>query len=420
MTLPRVLLIAFHFPPLQASSGLQRPLSMVRYLPARGWQPVVLTATTRAYGRIAAHGSTALPAGAIVARAPALDAARHLAVRGRYPGFLARPDRWSSWLAGAIPLGLQVIRRHRPEVLWSTYPLATAHLIGFWLHRFTGLPWVADFRDPMVEQIDGAWYPEEPHLRGSRLATERRVAAAASAATFCTDTARAIFLDRYPAWQGREAAHVIANGFDPEAFALAETLPAAPADGAITLVHSGTLYPGPDRDPSAFFAALDLLRARGALPPALRVVLRATGFDEFYQPMIDRLQLGDVVSLAPAVPYPQALREMLDAAGLLLFQGRTSNPAIPAKLYEYLRARRPILALADHQGETAALLRRVGVGALAPVDDAEGIARAIEGFLTRRDGAAVLDVAAAEGHSRVRRVDEFATLFTRLAGGQVT
>ncbi|MBL8201848.1 MAG: glycosyltransferase [Chromatiales bacterium] len=418
----RVLLIAFHFPPLNSSSGLQRPLSLARYLPEEGWQPAVLTASVTAYESIDAGSAAGLPAGLRVVRAPALDAARHLAIRGWYPGWLGIPDRWSSWLLGAVPAGLGLIRRFRPDVIWSTYPLATAHRIGLALHRVTGVPWVADFRDPMVEQIDGEWFPGNARLRGARLRVERLVARHASAATFCTDSARRIYLNRHPARRAGQLAEVIANGFDPEPFAQAEAESPPRQAGVVakqglTLVHSGTLYPGPDRDPGAFLAALKAVRSRGALPPGLRVVLRATGFDKTYAPLIGSLDLTDVVELAPPVAYRAALREMLAADGLLLFQGHTSNPAVPAKVYEYLRARRPILALADGAGETAALLRRAGVGRILPIDDPARIGTGLGEFLQGLAAGTepVLSPSGADEFSRVHRVAEFATLFTRVA-----
>lgn len=418
----RVLLIAFHFPPMSQSSGLQRPLSLARYLGTHGWEPAVLTASPAAYTATDPASAEALPADVTVVRAAALDAARHLAIRGWYPDWFGIPDRWTTWLLGGVPAGLALIRRFKPDLIWSTYPLATAHLIGFALHRLTGLPWIADFRDPMVESIDGEWFPADATLRRARLWVERLVARHATGVTFCTDTARKIYLERHSgtikARTSSQRSEVIANGFDPEPFAAVEAeLPATRPAGPLTLVHSGTLYPGPDRDPGAFLAALSALRKRGQLPPNLRVILRATGFDHVYRPRIAELGLGDCVELAPPVNYQSALREMLEADGLLLFQGHTSNPAVPAKVYEYLRARRPILALVDAGGETAALLRSAGAGTLLPLDDVARIEAGLPEFLqaAAAGSGAVLSGLAADEYSRVHRVAEFATLFTRVA-----
>ncbi|MBC7705319.1 MAG: glycosyltransferase, partial [Rhodoferax sp.] len=152
VTLPdrKVLLIAYHFPPLAGSSGIQRTLRFVQHLPAFGWQPLVLSAQPRAYLRTSGDLGADVPAGTVVRRAFALDTARHLALHGRYIGAMARPDRWVSWKFDAVRQGLRMIREFRPDVIWSTYPIATAHLIGAELHRRSGIPWVADFRDPMA------------------------------------------------------------------------------------------------------------------------------------------------------------------------------------------------------------------------------------------------------------------------------
>ena len=136
----RVLMVAFHFPPLVGSSGIQRTLRFAQHLPDFGWQPAVLTAHPRAYPKACRDSVREIPHGLEVRRAFALDAARHLAVRGAFPRLLALPDRWWSWWLGAVPAGLRLIRTFKPDVLWTTYPVATAHLIGATLHRLTAIP----------------------------------------------------------------------------------------------------------------------------------------------------------------------------------------------------------------------------------------------------------------------------------------
>ena len=158
--LRRVLMVAYHFPPLAGSSGIQRTLRFVQHLPALGWQPLVLTADPRAYERTSPDLLPDVPAGTVVRRAFALDTARQLSWKGRYLDALARPDRWMSWRFDGVRQGLQLIREFKPELIWSTYPIPTAHRIGLELHRRSGLPWVADFRDPMAQ--DG--YPADPRL----------------------------------------------------------------------------------------------------------------------------------------------------------------------------------------------------------------------------------------------------------------
>lgn len=135
-------MIAYHFPPLVGSSGIQRTLRFAGHLPKFGWNPIVLTTHPRAYEQVSDDFADEVPEGLEVIRAPAWDAARHLSIHQRYLGLLARPDRWISWWFGAVPMGLVAIRRHRPHAIWSTYPIATAHRIGHSLAKYSRLPWM--------------------------------------------------------------------------------------------------------------------------------------------------------------------------------------------------------------------------------------------------------------------------------------
>src|SRR5690606_38220369 len=99
--LKRVLMVAYHFPPLAGSSGVQRTLRFSSYLPEHGWEPIVLTTHPRAYSTTSSAQLDQIGSGIRVVRAPAWDTKRHISVGGRYPAFLARPDRWLSWWLGA-------------------------------------------------------------------------------------------------------------------------------------------------------------------------------------------------------------------------------------------------------------------------------------------------------------------------------
>jgi len=185
MVVKRLLMVAFHFPPLAGSSGIQRTLRFAQHLPEFGWEPLVLTANPLAYEQTSHDLDDTLPASTIVRRAFAVDSARHLAVRGRHVAALARPDRWISWRFDGVRQGMQMIRQFRPHVLWSTYPIATAHVIGSELHRRSTLPWIADFRDPMAQ--DG--YPPDTKTWEQYRAIEQDAIERASYSSFTTEGA---------------------------------------------------------------------------------------------------------------------------------------------------------------------------------------------------------------------------------------
>jgi glycosyltransferase involved in cell wall biosynthesis len=423
----RVLMVSFQFPPMAGSSGVQRALRFAQQLPALGWSPSVLTAHPRAHAHTGDDLLEEIPPELPVRRAFALDAARHLSIGGRYPGFLARPDRWHSWLLGAVPAGLRLIRQTRPDAIWSTYPIPTAHLVGYWLSRLSGLPWVADFRDPMAH--DG--YPADPVLWRSFAAVERKVFARAARCTFTTPGAARLYAQRFPAAADR--LRVIENGYSEAAFQQAEravrmegsyaspSTAAAPAAGPRVLLHSGVVYPD-WRSPARLFEALAAAKAAGRVDAArLRLRLRATAHDDFVLALARRLDVADLVEVAPPLPYADALAEMLRADALLLLQSNDCNDQIPAKAYEYLRARRPVLTLADPAGDTAQLMRRAGLPRIAALEDGPGVAAVLDRFLDDLfHGRAALPAASAiAAASRESRTGELARVLDEACAPQM-
>src|SRR5690606_28138175 len=220
--------------------------------------------------------------------------------------------------------------------------------------------------------------------------------------------------ERYPGLAGRT--ELIPNGYDEANFP--ETSGAARAGGGprLTLVHSGALQ-RQGRNPGAFFEALKALKASGkADASTLRVVLRASGFERAYRELAERHGVADLVELGGYLPYEQALREMVEADGLLLFQGTAYNHAVPAKIYEYLFARRPVFALVDERGETQRVLNEIGIGSTARIDDAADIAARLERFLldVRSGEYRLPETAVLEQYSRRRQTLRLSALLRQI------
>lgn len=373
----RVLMIAYHYPPLTGSSGVQRTFRFAQYLRESGWEPIILTAATHAYESISSD-ATQLE-GIPVCRAFALDTARHLAVFGRYPGLLARPDRWVSWWPAATLAGMRLIRKYRPDVVWSTYPIATAHLIGHSLAKLSGLPWVADFRDPMAH----SGYPEDQKTWQSFHRIEKKVFAAAHAATFTTQGALDFYKGRYPDSPTR--LHRIENGYDEEAFALAMQRIAAGSQAEdsdrLVLLHSGVIYPQ-WRNPRMLFRALRRLTDDNpSSVQGLVMRFRAPVNVNFLKQQAEEEGVMEFMDIAPELDYIGALAEMIQADGLLLLQNAECNDQVPAKLYEYLRAGRPILGLTAMDGDTAKAVREHPGNYLADIESDASIMVALRDWL---------------------------------------
>ena len=140
--------------------------------------------------------------------------------------------------------------------------------------------------------------------------------------------------------------------------------------------------------------------------------MRASYHEDYLQSLIDRFEIGTIVSLAPPVSYNEALAEMVAVDGLLILQAANCNNQIPAKLYEYLRAQRPILALTDPAGDTAEKLRSVGVDTIVPLDSKEAIMEELGRFLAllRKGRAPVASVDKIKSNSREAGAEELAGL----------
>jgi glycosyltransferase involved in cell wall biosynthesis len=313
-----------------------------------------------------------------VVRAFALDAQRHFSLWGRYPLWCALPDRWVSWCLGAVPAGLRAIYRHHVRLILSTFPVASAVLIGWILHRLTGKPWVVDFRDPMTEDT----YPENALTRRLCRWIEQQAIQSSSCLIFTAPSTLQKYLKRYPHLPPGKC-KLIPNGYDEIDFRdLALSPPAKNLTcRSILLLHLGLLYPD-DRDPMPFFRAVARLKKEGRYHASdLRINLRAPGSEAYYARCISQLGIEDLVQILPHLPYRQALQEAAEADGLLLFQGATCDHQIPAKAYEYLRLGKPILALTTQTGDTAMLLRECGGARIVDMIDEESIYKSIPDFL---------------------------------------
>lgn len=410
---PHVLVVAYCFPP-EGSIGTQRTLRLVRELVARQCDVTVLTGTLASYPASSPIDHDLLsrvPAGVDVLRASvlrpfertsaALDVNRSKAAvdgglapaaraqGGRQAGSAARlregkrhlqallriPDQHVGWILPAVAKGVASGLRRRPDVLYSTAPPWTGQLVARALASALGCPWVADFRDPWAR---APWREGwAPAARRAAAIFERSVVRRADAVVFTTRTN----MDEYAKHYGAAAAskfHLVRNGCDRDEF---EGLAPVDGDGRFTMLHAGSLYGG--RKPTALFAALAALRDRGLIDArsfCFRQIGRValSGFDMAEER--DRLGLQGMVEMLPALPRRDILREMISASCLLLLQPGTTV-SIPGKLFEYLAAGRPILALAE-EGETSDIVRESGRGIAILPEDQPQIERAIEQLLT--------------------------------------
>lgn len=359
----RVLILTYHFPP-SAASGSFRLLGFARHLPRYGWGGVVVAPPGLPWEPDDPALMERLPPGTEVVHVPYMTSrvARRLAP---VAGWLPRAAR----ACGAL------IRARRPDALLTSGPPQQVHWLGLWLKRRYGLPWVADFRDP--------WYPEGRFGRGGDLASwrvgvqEAAVVRAADAVVANAPGACRTLCQAYPAHRPKFL--TLPNGYDRETFAaLAAARPPRPDGAPVRVVHAGAVYVG--RDPRPF---LDAVRSAAAAGLGLDVRFFGpppeTGLDLAAE--VEARGLGGRVTVGGHVPYERALREMAGADVLLLMDSPGRTVGVPAKLYEYIGAGRPVLALGERGGDLERVLSEGGVPhRIAPPGDPAAITRALEGL----------------------------------------
>ena len=411
----KILMAPFHYPPMKGSSGVQRSLFFSSCLENHGWSAIVLTAHSRAHPDTGTEGLKDIPKSAVVKRTFAVDAARHLSIGGRFPRFLALPDRWSSWILSGVWSGFWAIKKYKPAVIWTTYPIASSHFIGYLLHKLTNLPWVADFRDPMTEED----YPRHPTVFKLYRWLEKKVMQHARYVVVTTPGVKRVYEQRY-ANICRGKIKIIQNGFDENKFAAVESglNPTSVREREkmpIRLVHSGVIYPE-ERDPEPLFSAISELKKEGAISAnKLSVELRATAHDDLFAEMLSNYDIEDIVKLLPAITHEENIADMLSADVLLLLQGSTCNEQIPAKAYEYIRTGKPVVALTDEKGDTGQLLKSLGVGIIAALESKDQIKQKLSQLETICRNFQGLEREKIQSFSRQSETKELAQLLATIA-----
>jgi glycosyltransferase involved in cell wall biosynthesis len=228
-------------------------------------------------------------------------------------------------------------------------------------------------------------YPRDQLTRWVYRQIEKRLVRRGSLLLFTADSTRQMYLNRYRDLSPAKCV-VLPNGYDEEDFSdldcsLASTPESKATDRPVRLVHAGVVYTD-DRDPRSFFRALGRLKAEGTIDASnLRVDLMASGSEDYYSRLLREFGIENIVYLLPPLPHQDALKNITSADGLLLFQAASCSHQIPAKVYEYFRTGKPILALTNASGDTAALLREVGGATIVELDNEDSICRALPDFV---------------------------------------
>jgi glycosyltransferase involved in cell wall biosynthesis len=410
----KVLLVTLYFPPA-GGGGVQRPLKLATHLPELGIETHVLAPDDPKW----IHRDDELPPPTLAwvhrvrfigpeGRRPAeeLHGTAGLERYARRASLLGRrllvPDENVTYNLTAIPAAIRIVREEGIDAVITTSPPGSVHLIGAAVKRATGVRWVADLRDPLVAH---------PHRDVSRLVVRVKDQGTAAVAALVARNADAVvtvseaITAEMQARGARGPVVTIANGSDFEDFA---GLGYSPGE-RFRITHAGSFFG--QRDPRPFLTAL--ARVDG-------VVARFVG-DFRARDREWASGIADRIELIPYASHRRALELQRDSEALLLLipdAGGRGRGVLSGKVFEYLAAERPILAVVPPDGAAAGLIRETGAGVVVAPDDIDGIARELAALRDRFQAGGLdgspLPAAWQAKLSRRARVQEFADLLHTL------
>ncbi len=369
----RILIVCYFFPPL-AGGGVHRMLSLAAHLPRFGWECTVVCAGEGDYWvrdpsllervprgteviRVRGGSSAALGLRALAGASGRRSSGAFRWLR-RLAAWLAVPDAYVGWARRATRVTRSRLAKGDISVLLTSSPPDSVHAVARAARR-ARIPWVADFRDPWI----GLYFRHPPTSwhRARQVARERAVLETADLVTVASHTHLAE-LGRLSGGRARRAEYW-PNGFEAAPPGIPD--PPRPGGPRMSLVFTGTLSEMPAAE-TFMEAVAELCKRHSQARRRIRVVL-AGSHESGYPDRAQGLGLVGVVEFPGPLDHAQARRLQAQADVLLLWKPAAAGyrTMVPGKLYEYLAARRPILAILPEDDEAAELVRRGG-GVVVP------------------------------------------------------
>jgi len=368
--MPRVLLITYHFPP-RPTIGSLRTGGLVKYLPQFGWDPIVLAPQLPAGARPPVRlieteyrdVLTEVKARLGMSRSRGLHDQLGLSF-STVPGSRRWHTRAIDWVAslitfpdetkGWIPFGKsaldQLAGTEKIDLIITSSPPLTTQLLGAYAKRILKCPWIADLRDLWAG-------PPSPLTRNAFLQKrlELKTLGQADALVTVSDQWADFLRARYKS----KPVSCIVTGFDADD----QDTSARQLSRHFSITYAGNLYGG-RRDPTPLFQALQELFQQGLMSPEFVRVRFYGSRDTWLPALIERYGLQAVVEVNGIIPRNEVLQRQTESQILLLLAMNiaTDEGCYPGKLFEYLAARRPIMAIGGLKGATSELLTRTGAG----------------------------------------------------------
>ena len=390
----RVLVVTYYWPP-SGGSGVQRWVKFAKYLPQEGWQPVIYTPENPEYTAIDHTLEAEIPHTVEIIRRPITepyDLYRKLMGKGASTdmktltagasggavteissgkksfkqrlslwirGNLFVPDPRVGWVKPSVRFLKKYLAEHPVDVIVTTGPPHSMHLIGQQLHKELGTPWIPDFRDPWSRMYYLKHLPMSARTWRRLRSMEQSVLDDCSTVLAVTPLVQEEFRA-----QTKTPVAMITNGYDGGDFEQA-----VEPDGFFNIVHTGLF--AADGNPLNLWKALGVKAwADPDFKAALRLRLVGKVDREVYDAIEEAGLKNNLVDLGYR-DHLAAVREQL-AATVLVLPLRNDpeyRPILPGKLFEYLASRRPVLGIGQEDGAMARVLADTGAGVTAGWDN---------------------------------------------------
>ena len=376
-----VLIVTYFFADGLTAAGL-RPLGLAKYLPEFGWKPLVLTAllpreqdpryevintgTFDSLGRmkklfginprltLTAQIAQLKKKLGIKSEKSILDTA--LAALGEITAY---PDLQKGWRRLAVRSGKEIFSSHDIKAMISMSPPATAHIIARELQPVYKVPWVADFRDLWTQNY---YYPFSPVRRSIERRLERKTLSSADALITVSEPAAVDLRNLHI----EKSVQSIPNGFDPNEL----NDNTVPLTLKFTITYTGNIYPG-KQSPELLFSALQSLISQKEMKKSDIEVRFYGTYVEWIDELAGRYGLSEIVQQYGLVERAIALEKQRESQVLLLLKWNDPRyrGVYTAKIFEYLAAGRPILAIGGYEDVVSELLDETQAGMSADTQD---------------------------------------------------